>query len=282
MPARSDAGRLTHRRSSLTTPFLWLDAAPFPVPGDYIAFDAEYTAANMWLFGVRMVRRDGDLCFSVWASPQGEARSAVDSTPSSTSTPISRSFTWNGDGADLPALRKATARAGCPALVERLRDRHIDLFAWTRRNLLLPVPGFGLKEVSEHFGVSRQSGVNSGLEAEMLWRKYQLTGDQELKAELISYNMDDLGGLVRAAGCLRACAAGRPFDTAEALHEVVETIVLEREPGGPPIFRPEAVTSRPGRPTRRPRPTLRETIAPPITRPRWRERVLRWAWGKEA
>lgn len=256
---------------------LGVDVEAFPVPGEYIAFDAEYTAANMWLLGARVVRRNGDLCFSIWASPQGEAQALSDFDTFLSEHPHLPVVTWNGDGADLPALRKATTRARCPGLVERLHNRHINLFAWTRRNLMLPIPGFGLKEVSEHFGFPRQSRVSSGLEAEMQWRRYQLTGDQELKAELISYNMDDIGALIRAAGCLRACAAGRPFDRAEPLHTVLETSVLEREPDGPPIFRPEAVPIPSGRRAGRPIPTLREAIAHPSGRPRWRERVLRWA-----
>ena len=255
-----------------------VDAEPFPIPGEYIAFDAEYTAANMWLLGARAVRREGDLCFSVWASPQGEAQALSDFGTFLDGFPDFPLITWNGGGADVPALRKASARAGCPDLVERIRDRHIDLFAWTRRNLMLPIPGFSLKEVSEHFGFSRQSCVNSGLDAEMQWHKYQRTGDQELKAELISYNMDDLGSLIQAVGCLRACAAGRPFDTAEPLHTVLEVTVMEREPGGPPIFRPEAaVPARPRRRISRPIPRPRAVIASPASnRPRWRERILRW------
>jgi hypothetical protein len=66
--------------------------------------------------------------------------------------------------------------------------------------------------------------VRSGLEADMQWHHYQAAGDQELKAELITYNLDDLGSLVRAVGCLRACAAGQPHDTAEPAHEVLESI----------------------------------------------------------
>jgi predicted RecB family nuclease len=260
---------------------LGVDAEAFPVPGEYIAFDAEYTAANVWLLGARVVRRDGDLCFSVWASPQGEAQALSDFDTFLKEHPDFPIVTWNGGGADLPALRKASARARCPDLAERISDRHVDLFAWTRRNLMLPIPGFGLKEVSEYFGFARQSGVSSGLEAEMQWRRYQLTGDQELKAELISYNMDDLGALIGAAGCLRACAVGRPFDTAEPLHKVLESIVLEREPGGPPIFR-EAEPTRPRQRTGRPIPTLRGAIEPPSSRSRWRERVLRWVWRTEA
>ena len=221
---------------------------------------------------------EGDLCFSVWASPQGEAQALSDFGTFLDGFPDFPLITWNGGGADLPALRKASARAGCPDLVERIRDRHIDLFAWTRRNLMLPIPGFSLKEVSEHFGFSRQSCVNSGLDAEMQWHKYQRTGDQELKAELISYNMDDLGSLIQAVGCLRACAAGRPFDTAEPLHTVLEVTVMEREPGGPPICRPEAaVPARPRRRISRPIPRPRAVIASPASnRPRWRERILRW------
>ncbi len=258
-----------------------VDAEPFPIPGEYIAFDAEYTAANMWLLGARVVRSEGDLCFSFWASPQGEAQALSDFGTFLNAFPDFPVITWNGGGADLPALRKASARAGCPDLVERIRDRHIDLFAWTRRNLMLPIPGFGLKEVSEHFGFSRQSGVSNGQDAEMQWRKYQRTGDQELKAELISYNMDDLGSLIRAVGCLRACAAGRPFDAAEPLHTVPEVTVMEREPDGPPIFRPEAAPARPGRRISRPIPRPREVIASPSNRPRWRERILRWTGRTE-
>jgi predicted RecB family nuclease len=255
-----------------------VDAEPFPVPGEYIAFDAEYTAANIWLLGARVVRHDGDLSFSVWASPQGEAQALSDFDTFLNEHPDSPVVTWNGCGADLPALRKAAARAGCPALAERIHDRHIDLFAWTRRNLMLPIPGFGLKEVSEHFHVSRQSGVSSGLEAEMLWQRYQLTGNQELKAELISYNMDDLGSLVRAVECLRACAAGRPFETAGPPNTVLEASVLEREPDGPPLFRPDAMLAQLGRRIRRPVPKPREAIALSTgNRARWRQRVLGWA-----
>jgi predicted RecB family nuclease len=143
----------THAQALVThDAVLCAEADPFTVPGEYIAFDAEYTAANMWLLGARVVRGDGDLCFSVWASPQGEAQALYDFDTFLNERPDLPVVTWNGDGADLPALRKASSRAGCPDLVERIRDRHIDLFAWTRRNLMLPIPGFGLKEVSEHFG----------------------------------------------------------------------------------------------------------------------------------
>lgn len=54
------------------------DATPFPVPERYIAFDAEYTAGNVWLLGVRVVRPDGDLCYSIWASPPGEAQALME------------------------------------------------------------------------------------------------------------------------------------------------------------------------------------------------------------
>ena len=50
---------------------------------------------------------------------------------------------------------------------------------------MLPIPGLGLKDVSEHFGITRESAVTSGLAAQGLWLKYQRTGNQEIKAELV-------------------------------------------------------------------------------------------------
>jgi predicted RecB family nuclease len=249
---------------------------PFPVPGEYIAFDAEYTAANIWLLGARVVRPGGDLCFSWWASPQGEPHALSDLGDFLTGFPDLPVVTWNGTGADLPALRKAAARAGRPDLAEQISERHVDLLAWTGRNLMLPIPGLGLKEVSEHFGAPRQSGVSSGQEADMQWRRYQRTGDQALKAELITYNLDDLGSLVRAAECLRACAAGQPHDTAEPAHEVLESIVTEHEPGGPPAFRPGTAPEHPAFRAARPAPRLPgPAAAPAIGRRTWRQRLLR-------
>jgi uncharacterized protein YprB with RNaseH-like and TPR domain len=78
--------------------------------------------------------------------------------------------TWNGNSADVPAVRKATARAGDHRGLELLAGRQLDLYLWTRRNLLLPIPGLGLKEVGEYFGLLRESGISSGLAAGQMWQ----------------------------------------------------------------------------------------------------------------
>lgn len=200
------------------------DGAPFPVPNEYVAFDAEYTADHVWLLGVRAVRPEGDLCFSLWVSPAGEARALSELNAILGRFPGQPVVTWNGNGADLPALRKAAARADNDHIIELFAARHIDLYRWTRQNLMLPIPSLGLKEVGEHFGISRESGVTSGLAAEALWGRYQRTGNQEVKAELVNYNLDDLHSLVHSAECLRACAAGRPV---EPLEEARAVLVLQ-------------------------------------------------------
>jgi predicted RecB family nuclease len=229
-------------------------AGPFPVPDSYIAFDAEYTAENVWLLGARAVRPEGDLCFLVWASPEGEAQALSDMNAVLGRFHGLPVVTWNGSGADLPALRKASARAGQRGLLESIAAAHVDMYGWTRQNLMLPIPGLGLKEVSEHFGIARESGVTSGLAAEMLWRQYQRTGDQEIKAEPVGYNLDDLRSLVHAVECLRACATLRSPGPAEALHAVLETVVSEHEPDGPPAFLPgSALTGARLRTSRTPR-----------------------------
>jgi predicted RecB family nuclease len=230
------------------------DAGPFPVPGAYIAFDAEYTADNVWLLGVRVVRPEGDLCFCVWASPAGEAPALSEVNAVLDGFPGLPVVTWNGNSADLPALRKAAARAGDGRLAEMFARRHIDLYLWTRHNLMLPMPGLGLKEVSEHFGITQESGVSNGLAAQMLWHRYQRTGDQEVKAELVNYNLDDLRSLAHAVECLRACAAGLPPEAAGEAHTVLETFITEHEPGGPPALQPGPMRAHPRRPASRSSP----------------------------
>lgn len=253
-------------------PLLAEHAEAFPVPDEYVVFDAEYTVDNVWLLGVRVVRPEGDLCFCIWASPAGEARALSDLDAVLGTFPGLPVITWNGRSADLPALTKAAARAGDVA--DLLGGRHIDLYQWTRRNLMLPIPGLGLKEVSEYFGITRETGVTTGLAAEMLWNRYQRTGNQETKAQLVNYNLDDLRSLVRVTECLRASAARPPSEATGKVHEVVETVVIEHEPGGPPMLQPDPMPARLGHPAvRTSRPS--RTFSSPAPAHRWRERLLR-------
>jgi predicted RecB family nuclease len=253
------------------------DAVPFPVPDEYIAFDAEYTADNVWLLGVRVVRPQGGLCFCVWASPEGEAQALSELTALLSRFPGLPVVTWNGNNADLPALRKAAARAGDSRILDLFAGRHIDLYLWTRQNLMLPIPGLRLKEVSEHFGIVQESAVTSGLAAQMLWHRYQRTGNQEIKAELVNYNLGDLGSLVRTAECLRSCAARLPAKTVGGEHAVLETVITDHEPGGPPVSRPNPVRRCSYRLAARTSLRARK-FTDPVGTSRWRERLLQRRW----
>ncbi len=258
-----------HARALATNqPLLTSAAEPFPVPAEYIAFDAEYTPDNVWLLGARVVRLAGDLCFSAWASPAGEAQALSEMDAIFSRYPELPVVTWNGNGADLPAIRKAAARAGDDRSAKLIDARHIDLYGWTRRNLKLPIASLGLKEVGEHFGLSRESDVTSGLAADALWRKYQRTGDQEIKAELVNYNLDDLRALSHAVKCLRACATARHPAIPNDVHVVLEAVVIEHEPGGPPAVKPDPMARR----------SRRQIIGTPRQAPpkagHWWERLL--------
>lgn len=206
----------------------------FPVGESFIALDAEYTADNVWLIGARVVDPAGDQRLSWWASPAGEREALtgfgvfVDQWAD---LPI---VTWNGNAADLPALAKAAARSEMEKLVDSIRPRHIDLYRWLCDHLMLPIQGFGLKDVGEHFRLPRTSAVTSGFQAEQQWRRYCRTGEQELKAELVGYNSDDVDSLCMAVECLRAAACNGVMNRAR-LPDVIEDTLVECEPGGPPV-----------------------------------------------
>jgi predicted RecB family nuclease len=230
----------THVRAFMNdAPVLVGRAEPFPVPDSYIAFDAEYTAIQIWLLGARVVLPCGDLRFSWWSNADGEARAVADFDNFLHQFAELPVVTWSGRAADLPALRKAASRAGRTGIINRLEARHIDLLAWVTKNLRLPIPGFGLKEISEYFSLSRESLVRGGLEAQIIWNRYQRTGDQELKAELVGYNRDDLNSLVGVSSYLRACANCQPMASVEPLHPIIEDLLIDHE-SGTPTSRPDS------------------------------------------
>lgn len=116
------------------------------------------------------------LSYAIWASPAGEAKALAEFHAILLRFPGLPVVTWNGISADISAVRKAAARAGDHGITQLLPARHIDLYLWTRQKLVLPIPGLGLKEVSEYFGISRESDVTSGLAAEAMWLRYQRCG----------------------------------------------------------------------------------------------------------
>jgi predicted RecB family nuclease len=84
-----------------------------------------------------------------------------------------------------------------------LRERHVDLFGWTRRSVRLPRARLDLKQVATYLGVPRLSPVRDGMEAELLYDRYRRSRDagqrSTLRQSLCDYNRDDLDALMGTA-----------------------------------------------------------------------------------
>jgi uncharacterized protein len=109
---------------------------------------------------------------------------------------------FNGACFDLPVLRHAFPGLPEPVL-------HLDLKPLCRRIGL----GGGLKSVEDRLGIARPPHLRgrSGMDAVLLWRAYQASGDVEALRFLVEYNLYD-------AFQLRA-VADRAFNrAAERLH----------------------------------------------------------------
>ncbi|WP_445185556.1 ribonuclease H-like domain-containing protein [Pseudonocardia sp. Cha107L01] len=226
-----------HAHAQITgSPVNLSGATAFPVQEGYIALDAEYTPSHIWLIGARVVRPNGDLRCFWWSNPAGEAavlKDLANFLAAHSDLPI---ITWNGLGADLPALRKAANRAGDLQIIAQVEARHIDLFHWAQQNLRLPIPTLSLKEVSQYYGMVGTSSLTDGFAAETIHLRYEQTGDQRLKAQLIVYNSDDINKLCATVNYLRAAASGHRYGHSEAPHDVIESVLIECEPSNRPCI----------------------------------------------
>jgi predicted RecB family nuclease len=177
-------------------------AVDFPVGGSFIALDFEYDSehdepGSLWLVGACVV--DGDLQerLNLWAdSPEDEERNLRALGEFVRDHPTLPVVTWAGDGAEVPQLRAAAERWGIGLDLDSLLERHIDLCAYARRHVRLPIPRLRLKDVAAYFGIPRLSSVAGGLAARSLHDRYRRTGDLRLRDRLIDYNRDDLDALV--------------------------------------------------------------------------------------
>jgi uncharacterized protein YprB with RNaseH-like and TPR domain len=110
--------------------------------------------------------------------------------------------TFNGAAFDVPVLRHAFPGLHRPML-------HLDLKPLCRRIGL----GGGLKSAEDRLGIARPPHLRgrSGMDAVVLWRAYQSTGDVEALRFLVEYNLYD-------AFQLRAVADHAFNRAAERLH----------------------------------------------------------------
>jgi predicted RecB family nuclease len=175
-----------------------------PAIGDsFFALDLEYDLfkPRVWLIGLYAVDGEEREHVALWADDEPEERSNLESLAAlldeRRELPV---VTWGGISADLPQLKGACNRLGLERLLDRLDERHVDVFVHARRTLRLPIPELALGEVAAFFGVTKNSSVCNGREAQALYARYLTRYSPRvrriIKDELITYNRDDLDALV--------------------------------------------------------------------------------------
>lgn len=98
---------------------------------------------------------------------------------------VSTVYTYNGSRFDLPFINSSLG-----VDLENLLAHHDLMYDCWRCNLY-----GGFKSVEQQLGISRQLQGISGLDAVMLWWKYQHEGDREALAKLLGYNREDVMNL---------------------------------------------------------------------------------------
>lgn len=200
-----------HHAQSYSRSEAVLFGTPPTLPSSFIALDLEYVSgANTWLIGAYVVDGDERRVVQLWAdSPAEERRNVrrlarlVEEHPS---LPV---LTWNGISADVPQLRRVGRSPKLAKVVESIVANHLDLYQYAVGAVRLPVPWLTLPEVSAYFGVSKLSAVAGGFDAQMRYLAYcRAAGPakDDLRDELLEYNLDDLVGLVAVAEGFRRLA----------------------------------------------------------------------------
>ncbi len=184
---------------------------PAPVEDSFIALDLEYDPIGppIWTIGLLVCDGDHREHVALWAENETQEREnllALDELLARHSDlPI---LTWGGVAADLPQLQHGAERHRLDGrLLAAVSERHFDLFLHVTNSLRLPMPGLGLKDVADYFGVAKTSTIQDGLEALFLFAQYQQsrnrTEKQNIRERLVDYNRDDLEMLARAHQAIR-------------------------------------------------------------------------------
>jgi predicted RecB family nuclease len=109
-------------------------------------------------------------------------------------------LTWNGLAADIPQFKSAWRRHTLdPQILDKLCERHIDLYQVARDNVRLPITGLGLGPVANYFGYNRKYPSVIGLEIPLLYYRYLMARNDankaSIKAQILTHNYDDLESL---------------------------------------------------------------------------------------
>jgi predicted RecB family nuclease len=179
----------------------------------FLALDLEYVPGGLiWLVGVCLVGPSGREHLALWANTPAEEKANLKRLAKiAAANSLLPVITWSGNSADMPHLRGAAERLDLGQALKKLESRHMDLFVHAAKALRLPIPGLGLDEVANYFGIERISRIQNGFEALSMFRECQVCSDEKrlaaLKADLLEYNREDLEALVEVAQRILALQA---------------------------------------------------------------------------
>jgi predicted RecB family nuclease len=197
---------------------------------NYIVLDLEYDEEAIWLIGL-LIHIDGqDQVTQLWCDSVRELRAALKKVVALLkSHPGLSVLTYNGSIADIPQFRVADGAFGLD-IENLLASRHVDLYQLISRTVRFPIGQHGLKDVCGHLEHKRQSPVVDGHDVLSLLEDYRsarkLSTRQQIKADIIQYNREDLEACVVLAEFLRTLEL---HPDASLLHRMVVDICAERK-----------------------------------------------------
>lgn len=206
----AEVGRWKRHAESLSTKaVVYFGDRPCLPDESFIALDLEYDISGfIWLVGACVVDGERREYHALWANgKRDEARNLRELSALLAGNQALPIVTWAGEGADVPRIRETAGRLGLSELTDAIQSRHRDLYQYATKSLRLPIPSLSLKDVAEYYGIPKISNVGSGLEAEMMYRRYRRTPDEDsraaLREQLIDYNRDDLESLIGVVDRMR-------------------------------------------------------------------------------
>lgn len=215
-PGRDEIGGMQmHARSWEQTRPIYFGSVGVPVGNELLVLDLEYdNFVCVWLVGLLASDTQATECYQFFADETiQEKQILLKLIEMLEKYPTYQILTWDGLRADIPQLEAAWHRQGLPhEELQDLKQRHLDLYQFFRRNYRFPLWSFGLKEIDKYLGFVRKYEDMNGLEAQYLYHQYlsiPKRNSQErlsIKQKLLEYNKEDLDATLYVLGQLQSLA----------------------------------------------------------------------------
>lgn len=200
----------THAKAWITrTPIRFYDE-PFPVGKRFAVLDLEYEPSiYVFLIGMIIVNGKSKEYHQFLAeNPKEEKQIFKQFLQVLSDNPNITLVTWAGTTADMPQIREVWNVHGLShEKLNSIEARHVDLAAYTKRNLRLPAKSFSLRDIERYFGYERSSDDVGGFQIPMLYNDYVKSRSPRKKAELrdilLTHNKEDIESTLHVLNELR-------------------------------------------------------------------------------